>query len=78
MFQCVPESLPLKRSVIKQMDEAAGPETIIASNSSSYTIAEILKDLDVKHRDRFVSLHSCKCRLNPGINVLSCSLNIVS
>ncbi|KAL1989087.1 hypothetical protein VTN96DRAFT_5850 [Rasamsonia emersonii] len=58
LVECVPESLPLKRSVIKQMDEAAGPETIIASNSSSYTIAEILKDLDVKHRDRFVSLHS--------------------
>jgi 3-hydroxyacyl-CoA dehydrogenase len=55
----VPESLPLKREVIKQLDDVAGPDTIIASNSSSYTITEILQNLDVKHRDRFVSLHSC-------------------
>jgi hypothetical protein len=43
-----------------QMDNAADLDTIIASNSSSYTIAEILQDLKVRRRDRCVSIHSCK------------------
>jgi hypothetical protein len=42
-----------------QMDNAAELDTIIASNSSSYTIAEILQDLKVRRRDRCVSMHSC-------------------
>lgn len=58
--QCVPESLSLKRAVVEELDHLAGPETIIASNSSSYTIAEILEGLKTKYSDRFVSLHSCK------------------
>ncbi|KAL1963348.1 hypothetical protein VTN77DRAFT_8469 [Rasamsonia byssochlamydoides] len=70
LVECVPESLELKREVIKQMDEAAAPDTIIASNSSSYTILEILKNLDVKHRDRFVSLHSYWPPETPAIEIM--------
>ena len=58
--QCVPESLELKRKIIKQLDQMAEEDTIIASNSSSYTIHEILRDLQLRHRQRFLSLHSCK------------------
>ena len=60
VVECVPESLALKKKVIKRLDEVAGPETIVASNSSSYTITEILQDLELEHANRFVSLHSCK------------------
>ena len=55
----MPESLSLKQSVVKQLDGIAAPETIIASNSSSYTITDIVKGLDLSAADRFVSLHSC-------------------
>ncbi len=58
--QCVPESLKLKRSVVANLDSLADPETILASNSSSYTITEIIEALDLKVPERCVSLHSCK------------------
>jgi len=58
LLECVPESLQLKRTIVRQLDEIADPETIVASNSSSYTIEEILEDQKLKHADRFASLHS--------------------
>jgi hypothetical protein len=60
MSQCVPESLPLKRSVIGLLDKFAGSDCIVASNSSSYTITEIIHGLSLKDEQRCVSLHSCK------------------
>jgi 3-hydroxyacyl-CoA dehydrogenase len=35
-------------------------DTIIASNSSSFTIQEIIHGLELRHPQRCVSLHSCK------------------
>jgi 3-hydroxyacyl-CoA dehydrogenase len=58
--KCVPESLKLKRKVAEDLDELANSNTIIASNSSSYTINEITEGLSLKHPERFLSLHSCK------------------
>ncbi|KAH8805203.1 3-hydroxyacyl-CoA dehyrogenase [Xylogone sp. PMI_703] len=66
----VPESLILKRSVIQELDSIADPETIIASNSSSYTIEEILHDLAVRSQDRFVSLHSYWPPETPAIEIM--------
>lgn len=59
--QCLPESLKLKRTIVKELDDVADGETIIASNSSSYTIEEILENQSLKQPDRFTSLHSCTC-----------------
>lgn len=56
----MPESIDLKRKVMKQLDDIAEKETIIASNSSSYTIHDILRGLDLKYRERLISLHSCE------------------
>ncbi|KAJ9648338.1 hypothetical protein H2199_001192 [Coniosporium tulheliwenetii] len=56
LVECVPESLALKRKVIQQLDDLAHPDTIVASNSSSYTITEIIQDLRVKQPDRFIGL----------------------
>ena len=58
--KCVPESLKLKREVVKDLDELASPETVIASNSSSYTISEIVAGLPLKHAERMASMHSCE------------------
>lgn len=61
--QCVPESLSLKRSVLNDLDGAVDKDAIIASNSSSYTITEIMEGVELSHPERFVSLHSCKLSL---------------
>lgn len=58
--KCLPESLALKRSIMQQLGDQAGPGTIVASNSSSYDIVELMHGLKVKHPSNFVSLHSCK------------------
>lgn len=60
LSKCVPESLKLKREVVKDLDELTSPETVIASNSSSYTISEIVAGVPLKHADRMTSLHSCE------------------
>lgn len=61
--QCVPENLDCKRSIIKQLDNQADPDIIIASNSSSYSITEACDGLEFKADDRFVNLHSCQSPL---------------
>ncbi|RDL35487.1 Uncharacterized protein BP5553_07418 [Venustampulla echinocandica] len=58
IVECVPESLALKKRLIGELDAIAQSGTIIASNSSSYTISEILQDLNLRHPERCVSLHS--------------------
>ena len=57
-MQCVPEKLELKRKVIAELDQLAPPDTIIASNSSSYSISEILSGLNLSHSQRILSAHS--------------------
>jgi 3-hydroxyacyl-CoA dehydrogenase len=58
--QCVPENLKLKQTVIAQLDEAAPEHSIIASNSSSYGISEILEGMNLKNNKRIMSAHCCK------------------
>jgi len=60
----VPERLPIKRQIISKLDALAPTNTIIASNSSSYTIAEIIQGLDLKDERRILSAHTCtqRCR----------------
>ncbi|KAJ5669901.1 uncharacterized protein N7477_005264, partial [Penicillium maclennaniae] len=66
VVECVPETLSLKRSVIKQLDDLATSQIIVASNSSSYAITEILGSMDVKSPIRFASLHSYWAPETPG------------
>ncbi|KAF0639164.1 hypothetical protein FPSE5266_05744 [Fusarium pseudograminearum] len=58
VVECVPERLDLKQKIIVELDSIAPKETIIASNSSSYSCSEILKGLDLNHESRFLSAHS--------------------
>ena len=55
----MPERVELKRQMIAQLDELAPHDTIIASNSSSYTISEIIDGLSLANEKRVLSAHSC-------------------
>ncbi|PWY86120.1 3-hydroxyacyl-CoA dehydrogenase [Aspergillus heteromorphus CBS 117.55] len=57
-IECIPEDLQRKRAVIKELDTRTDPETIIATNSSSYPISDIVKGLSLKADDRLVNLHA--------------------
>ncbi|EFW21875.1 hypothetical protein D8B26_001992 [Coccidioides posadasii str. Silveira] len=71
VVECVPELLPLKRAVIENIDALTGPMTIIASNSSSFTITEIVAGLELRYPDRFVSLHSYWPPETPAIEIMA-------
>ncbi|KAK2799597.1 hypothetical protein FQN50_008435 [Emmonsiellopsis sp. PD_5] len=57
VIECVPENLALKQKVIAQLDKLAPSSTIIASNSSSYGISEIIDGMELKCRERLLSAH---------------------
>jgi 3-hydroxyacyl-CoA dehydrogenase len=44
--------------MISKLDEMAPKDSIIASNSSSYTISEIIAGLNMRDASRIVSAHS--------------------
>lgn len=56
----MPEKIELKRKVLVQLDEAAPEDTIVASNSSSYPISELIEGLSLKKERRVLSAHSCE------------------
>lgn len=58
VVEAVPERLSLKRDIVRDLDLVASKDTILASNSSSYTVSEIIKDQGLRHPERAVSLHA--------------------
>ncbi|KAF2163203.1 hypothetical protein M409DRAFT_26247 [Zasmidium cellare ATCC 36951] len=58
VVECVPERLALKRQVISEIEAAAPQDTIVASNSSSFTISEIIQGLRLQDDSRVLSAHS--------------------
>ncbi|KAL1960133.1 hypothetical protein VTO42DRAFT_305 [Malbranchea cinnamomea] len=57
VIECVPEVLALKQKVIAQLDALAPDTTIIASNSSSYGITEIIQGMKLENSKRLLSAH---------------------
>jgi 3-hydroxybutyryl-CoA dehydrogenase len=55
VVEAVPEDLQLKLGVMRAIDSVAGPETIVASNTSSIPIAELAQVL--ASPDRMLGLH---------------------
>ncbi|MCB0252930.1 MAG: 3-hydroxybutyryl-CoA dehydrogenase [Anaerolineae bacterium] len=55
VIEAVPEKLDLKQSIFRQLDVAAPPATILASNTSSLSINALAGA--TKRADRFVGLH---------------------
>ena len=55
IIEAVPEDLQLKADIFSQADLFCGPETILASNTSSISITKLAGH--VERRDRFVGMH---------------------
>jgi len=55
VVEAAPEDLRLKRQLFASLAEACGPETILATNTSSLPVTEIAAE--VPHRERVVGMH---------------------
>jgi 3-hydroxybutyryl-CoA dehydrogenase len=55
IIEAVPESFELKVELFAQADLFCGPDTILASNTSSISISKLASN--VERRDRFVGMH---------------------
>jgi 3-hydroxyacyl-CoA dehydrogenase len=57
IIEAVPEDLDLKKKIFSELDEAAGPPTIFASNTSGLAIGDIATALSEARRPLFVGMH---------------------
>jgi 3-hydroxybutyryl-CoA dehydrogenase len=55
VIEAAPENLELKRDIFKQLDSICGPETLLASNTSSFNVTAIAAN--TKHQERVLGLH---------------------
>lgn len=55
VIEAVTEDIELKNSMFRELDEACGPDTVFASNTSSLTIADMAAA--TKRPDRMLGLH---------------------
>jgi 3-hydroxybutyryl-CoA dehydrogenase len=55
VIECIPERLDLKQSLFAELEKRSKPETVLASNSSSFPISEIAVGL--KTAARMIGLH---------------------
>ena len=55
VIEAVPENLDIKKSVWNQVDEAAGPDTIYASNTSSISITKLAAL--TSRPEKFIGMH---------------------
>ncbi|EGS21629.1 uncharacterized protein CTHT_0034930 [Thermochaetoides thermophila DSM 1495] len=56
-IECLPESLPLKTSVLARLERSLPSDCILASNSSSLTTAEMAVEGDLAHSHRLLNTH---------------------
>jgi 3-hydroxybutyryl-CoA dehydrogenase len=55
IIEAAPEILDLKRDIFKQLDAICGPETLIATNTSSFSVTAIAAS--TQHTERVLGLH---------------------
>ena len=55
VIEAAPEKLELKRDIFKQLDAICGPETLLASNTSSFNVTAIAAA--TQHPERVLGLH---------------------
>ena len=55
IIEAVPEKLELKRDIFKQLDGTCGPETLLATNTSSFSVTAIAAN--TQHPERVLGLH---------------------
>jgi 3-hydroxybutyryl-CoA dehydrogenase len=70
VIEAATEDLALKQKLFLQIEELAGPDVPLASNTSNFQISEIGKPL--KHKNRFLGLHFfMPAHLVPLVEVIS-------
>ena len=55
IIEAIPEKLELKRDVFKQLDSICPPETLLATNTSSFSVTAIAAN--TQHPERVLGLH---------------------
>jgi 3-hydroxybutyryl-CoA dehydrogenase len=55
VIEAAPERLDLKRDIFKQLDSICAPETLLASNTSSFSVTAIAAS--TQHQERVLGLH---------------------
>jgi 3-hydroxybutyryl-CoA dehydrogenase len=55
VIEAAPEKLDLKREIFKQLDAICGPETLLATNTSSFNVTAIAAG--TRHQERVLGLH---------------------
>lgn len=55
VIECVPEQLEIKQDLFAQLEQVVNPETVLASNSSSFPISQIANGLQTSAR--MIGLH---------------------
>jgi 3-hydroxybutyryl-CoA dehydrogenase len=55
VIEAAPEKLDLKRDIFKQLDSICAPETLLASNTSSFNVTAIAAS--TQHQERVLGLH---------------------
>jgi 3-hydroxybutyryl-CoA dehydrogenase len=55
VIEAAPEKLDLKRDIFKQLDSVCAPETLLASNTSSFNVTAIAAS--TQHQERVLGLH---------------------
>jgi 3-hydroxybutyryl-CoA dehydrogenase len=55
VIEAAPEKLELKRDIFKQLDTICGPETLLATNTSSFNVTAI--GAVTQHQERVLGLH---------------------
>jgi 3-hydroxybutyryl-CoA dehydrogenase len=55
VIECVPEKLEIKQDLFTQLEQVVNPQTVLASNSSSFPISQIAEGL--KTSARMIGLH---------------------
>lgn len=55
VHEVVQEVLPVKQALFATLDRLCGPQTVLATNTSSFLLTEICRDM--KRRDRVIGIH---------------------
>ena len=50
IIEAVAEDLPVKQAVLAQIDQGARPSAVLATNTSSYRVAEVMSDVSPQRR----------------------------
>jgi len=70
VIESVAEDLDLKRRIFAQVDELAGPDAILATNSSSYPSSQMIGEMS--HPERMLNMHFLMPPQVRPVELMSC------